>query len=117
MPLCRLLLLGCLVADFHIVPSLVLLETGIALQPTLHIAVHPDALAAAGLARGKAAHGTDRPAAHLVGQKAAARADETEAGQAAGPAVDGAARQAGLTFPLQSAGCCWPGWPLGSSPG
>lgn len=52
MPLCRLLLFGDLVTGFHIVYSLVLLETGVALQPTLHIAVHLDALAAASLARG-----------------------------------------------------------------
>lgn len=120
MPLGRLLPRVDLVTGCHIVPSLVLLKTGVALRPTWHLAVHPDALAAAGLAGGKAAHGTDQPTAHLVGEKAAARADEMEAGQAAGPAARGAAGggggagaaagQAGFTFPLQSAGSCWPGW-------
>lgn len=116
-PLGGLLLPGDLFAGLHVVPSLVFLETGVGLQPALHIAVHPDALAAVGLAGGKAAHGADQPAAHLVGEEAAARADEAEAGQAAGPAVGGAAGQAALTFPLQSAGRGPPGWPAGSSVG
>lgn len=116
-PLGGLLLPGDLLAGLHVVPSLALLETGVGLQPVLHVAVHSDALAAVGLAGGEAAHGADRPAAHLVGEEAAARADEAEAGQAAGPAAGRAAGQAALTFPLQSAGCGGPGWPAGSCVG
>lgn len=119
MPLGRLLPLGDLVTGCHVVPSLALLKNGVALWPACHLAVHPDALAAAGLAGGKAAQGTDQPAAHLVGEEAAARAEELDAAQAAGPAAAGAAagvvagaaaRQAAVAFPLQSAGCCRPGW-------
>ena len=66
MHLGRLLILGDLVTNIHVVPSFVPWKTGFALQPALHVAVHPDALVVAGLAGGKAAHGADQPATHLV---------------------------------------------------
>lgn len=58
-------------------------------------------MAAVGLAGGPAARGAEKDTAHLVGQEAAAWAQDADATQAAASAT----RQAGVTFPLQPAGC------------
>ena len=101
-----------LVAGLGLASGPVLLQTGVTFHPGLHATVLPRALAAAGLAGGKAAGGTEQPATHLVVEGAAAQTDEAHAGQAAGPAADAAAGQADVALPLQPGLLCAPGWLL-----
>lgn len=106
----RLLPVGDLLTGFHVAARLVLLHTGVAALPVLGTSFQPNALTAAGLGGGKAGCGSQQPAAHLVGEGTAAKADEAGTGRAAAAA----ARQAGLTLPLQSAWCCGRGQSAGS---